>query len=223
MLFFNFLCFLGFQQFSGTTAITFYLQQIFKDAGDNVAPHHASMIYFSVQLIVIIFSSIIVDKTGRKPLLLVSSAGSAFTLFLQGTYFYFKEQTTVDTSSFDFLPIIILIMFVVIFSLGMQSIPILMLGELFPTSVKAYALCFADIYYSIIATAASKFLQLTRDNWGMYVAFYGYSIFSFLGLLFIIFCVPETKGKNLEEIQDFLKGRVPHDHSKCHKEECVKV
>lgn len=181
------------------------------------------MIYFSVQLVVIIFSSSIVDKAGRKPLLMISSTGSAVTLFLQGTYFYVKEQTTVDTSSFEFLPIIILIVFVVIFSVGMQSIPILMLGELFPTNVKAYALCFADIYYSIVAMAASKFLQLTRDNWGLYVAFYGYSIFSFLGLLFIIFCVPETKGKNLEEIQEILRGHQIHDHTKCNKDECVKV
>lgn len=106
----------------------------------------------------------------------------------------------------------------------MQSIPILMLGELFPTSVKAFALCLADIYYSVVATMASKFLQVMKDKYGMHMAFYGFSFFSVLGLLFIIFFVPETKGKNLEEIQAFLRGQnIAHDHSKCDKEECVKV
>nr|CAI5843210.1 unnamed protein product [Callosobruchus analis] len=213
----------GFQQFSGTTAITFYAQDIFREAGDDISPHHASMIYFSVQLIFTMVSSSIVDKAGRKPLLMISMAGSAFALFLEGTYFYIKTETSIDTTSFDFIPVIVLIGFVIVFSLGMQSIPILMLGELFPTSVKAYALCLADVYYSVVATIASKFLQLMRVHFGMYVAFYGFTIFSLLGLIFIVFCVPETKGKNLEEIQEFLKGRHRHNHDKCDKEECVKV
>lgn len=97
------------------------------------------------------------------------------------------------------------------------------MGELFPTDVKAYALCLADVYYSIMATIASKFLQVMKDNYGMYVAFYGFTIFSLLGVIFIIFGVPETKGKNLEEIQALLKGHQTHDHSKCNKDECVKV
>nr|CAH7719476.1 unnamed protein product [Callosobruchus chinensis] len=191
--------------------------------GDDISPHHASMIYFSVQLLFTMVSSSIVDKAGRKPLLMISMAGSAFALFLEGTYFYIKTETSIDTTSFDFIPVIVLIGFVIVFSLGMQSIPVLMLGELFPTSVKAYALCLADVYYSVVATIASKFLQLMRVHFGMYVAFYGFTIFSLLGLIFIVFCVPETKGKNLEEIQEFLKGRHRHNHDKCDKEECVKV
>lgn len=171
-----------------------------------------------------ILSSSIVDKAGRKPLLIISITGSALTLFLEGLFFNLKSSKHIDTSSFDFLPVVLLILFVIIFSVGMQSIPILMLGELFPTSVKAFALCLADIYYSVVATLASKFLQVMKDYYGMHMAFYGFSLFSVLGLIFIIFCVPETKGKNLEEIQAFLQGRnVAHDHSQCNEEECVKV
>ncbi|KAJ8969417.1 hypothetical protein NQ317_016694 [Molorchus minor] len=212
----------GFQQFSGTTAITFYAQTIFKEAGDDISHHHASMIYFSIQLLITIISSFIVDRTGRKPLLMISMTGSAFALFIEGTYFYIERQTNIDTSSFSFLPVVALMGFVIIFSIGMQSIPILMLGELFPTSVKAYALCFADVYYSLVATIASVFLQWSKDTYGMHVPFYGFTIFSLIGLIFIIFCVPETKGKSLEEIQQYLRGQ-RHDHSKCNKEECVKV
>lgn len=196
----------GFQQFSGTTAITFYAQEIFKHAGDDISPHHASMIYFSVQLLLTIVSSSIVDKAGRKPLLIISMAGSALALFFEGAYFYVKTETHLDTSSFAFLPVVVLIGFTIIFSLGMQSIPILMLGELFPTSVKAFALCLADVYFSVVATIASKFLQIMKDNYGMYCAFFGFSVCSVIGLIFIVFCVPETKGKTLEEIQDYLRG-----------------
>ncbi|KAJ8924980.1 hypothetical protein NQ315_001145 [Exocentrus adspersus] len=213
----------GFQQFSGTTAISFYAQAIFKEAGDDISPEHASMIYFSVMFLVTIISSSIVDKAGRKPLLMISMAGSCLALFLEGTYFYIKSETSIDTQPFDYMPVAVLIGFVIIFSIGMQSIPILMLGELFPTGVKAFALCLADIYYSVVASIASKFLQVMKDNYGMYFAFYGFCIFSVIGLLFIYFFVPETKGKNLEEIQRYLRGR-GHDHSRCdNKDEYVKV
>ncbi|KAF7278012.1 hypothetical protein GWI33_008935 [Rhynchophorus ferrugineus] len=200
----------GFQQFSGTTAITFYAQEIFKLAGSDVSPKEASIIYFAVMFVMTIVSSVIVDKAGRKPLLIISITGSVLALFIEGTYFYIKDVKNADITAFEWVPVAGLIMFVILFSLGMQSIPICLLGELFPTSVKAYALCLADVYYSFVATIASKFLQVMKDNYGIHMAFYGFTICSILGLIFIIFVVPETKGKNLEEIQRFLRGEPVH-------------
>ncbi|CAG9770638.1 unnamed protein product [Ceutorhynchus assimilis] len=198
----------GFQQFSGTTAITFYAQEIFAQAGSQISAKTASIIYFAVMLLMTMLSSSIVDKAGRKPLLLISMTGSIVALFIEGTYFYIEKETSIDVSNMEYIPIGSLLLFVIFFSVGMQSIPICLLGELFPTTVKAYALCLADVYFSIIATAASKFLQVMMDTYGIHMAFYGFSIFSVMGLIFIIFVVPETKGKSLEEIQQYLRGDV---------------
>ncbi|XP_050294864.1 facilitated trehalose transporter Tret1-like [Anthonomus grandis grandis] len=199
----------GFQQFSGTTAITFYAQEIFKQAGSNVSSKEASIIYFAVMLVMTMLSSSIVDRAGRKPLLIISMSGSILALFLEGTYFYIEKKTSIDVSDLEYIPVSCLIMFVIFFSIGMQSIPICLLGELFPTSVKAYALCLADVYFSLVASVASKFLQLMKDSYGIHMAFYGFTLFSIMGLLFIIFVVPETKGKSLEEIQMYLRGETP--------------
>ncbi|ENN72263.1 hypothetical protein HUJ04_008746 [Dendroctonus ponderosae] len=199
----------GFQQFSGTTAITFYAQEIFLQAGSNISSKQASIMYFTVMLIMTMVSSSIVDKAGRKPLLLISMTGSIIALFLEGTYFYIEKETSIDTSSLEYLPVAGLILFVIFFSVGMQSIPICLLGELFPTNVKAYALCLADVYFSLVAAIASKFLQVMMDNYGIHMAFYGFTICSILGLVFIICVVPETKGKSLEEIQHYLRGDQP--------------
>lgn len=202
----------GFQQFSGTTAITFYAQEIFAQAGSDVSPKKASIIYFSVMLGMTMVSSSIVDKAGRKPLLIISIIGSIIALFTEGTYFYIKNNTSIDTLPFEYIPVVSLVLFVIFFSLGMQSIPICMLGELFPTSVKAYALCLADVYFSIVASVASKFLQVMMTSYGIEMAFYGFTLFSIFGLIFIILVVPETKGKSLEEIQEHLKGAVSLKH-----------
>ncbi|KAL1517465.1 hypothetical protein ABEB36_001228 [Hypothenemus hampei] len=202
----------GFQQFSGTTAITFYAQEIFKQAGSHVSAKEASIIYFAVMLVMTMLSSSIVDKAGRRPLLLISMTGSIVALFIEGTYFYLENKTSVDVSNVEYIPVAGLLMFVIFFSIGMQSIPICLLGELFPTSVKAYALCMADVYYSLVATIASKFLQVMMDTYGIHMAFYGFTICSVAGLIFIVFVVPETKGKSLEEIQYYLKGERPEKY-----------
>lgn len=198
----------GFQQLAGTTAIAFYTHEIFGAAGDDITPHYAVMVYYSVQLLLTILSSSIVDRTGRRPLLLISMAGAALALFVEGTYFYIATNTTIDTSSFSIVAVIGLISFVVMFSIGMQSVPILMLGELFPTNVKAFALCLADVYFSVMATIASKFLQITKVEWGLYVSFYGFFVCSVMGFVFIYLYVPETKGKTLEDIQKRLRGEI---------------
>lgn len=192
------------QQFSGTMAITFYAKSIFSETG-NLSANTATMMYFSIQLCLCIISSIIVDKSGRRPLLIVSITGAAVCLLIEGIYFYIDKCTSVELSNFSFIQAFALIGFVIMFSLGMQTIPILMLCELFPTNVKAYALCLADIYFCIIASIVSKFFQYMKDNFGIYVPFFAFTICCTLGLVFIILCVPETKGKTLEDIQSELR------------------
>ncbi|GJQ67806.1 hypothetical protein Trydic_g16583 [Trypoxylus dichotomus] len=194
------------QQFSGTTVITFYAKTIFRDAGSNMSSSTAAIIYFTIQLVVAILASILVDKTGRRPLLIFSIIGSGFALATEGIYIYLQTYTDIDMSELHSIPIVALLVYVVIFNLGMGTIPLLLLGELFPTNVKAFALCLADIYFGVIVTAVSKFFQIMKDDFGMHVPFLAFTAFCIIGLVFIITSVPETKGKTLEEIQMYLRG-----------------
>lgn len=198
----------GAQQLSGTSAITFYAQTIFREAGNSntISSSNAAIIYFLVQLTLCGCCSMIVDKTGRRPLLIISTIGAGLALLTEGSYFCVLNEFNVNLSNLTWIPLVALICFVISFSIGMQTIPILLLGELFPTNVKAFALCLADIYFSIIATIVSKFFQITKDDFGLHVPFYAFFVCCILGLVFIIFFVPETKGKTLEEIQDELRG-----------------
>ncbi|KAF2884936.1 hypothetical protein ILUMI_21213 [Ignelater luminosus] len=195
------------QQCSGTMAITFYAQTIFKTAGDDISPTTASIIYFTVQLLMTSVSSIIVDKTGRRPLLIFSIIGAGLCLFIEGLYFFLRLDTSLKIERYSIIPVIALIAFVVVFGMGLQAIPILLLGELFPTNVKAFALGLADIYFNVIATIISKFFQIVKDHYGMHVPFLVFTACCAIGLVFIIFCIPETKGKTLEEIQMELRGQ----------------
>lgn len=194
------------QQLSGITAITFYTKTIFEVAGEDISSEISSTIFYSVQFILTIVSSLMLDKTGRRPLIIMSTLGVTVALLIESVYFYVATNTPVDVSKVTFIPIIGLLMFIIAYSMGLGTIPVLMLGELFPTDVKAFALVVADIYFSIIATVVSKFFQIMKDTFGMQVPFFCFTICSVLGLIFVLISVPETKGKTLEDIQDYLKG-----------------
>ncbi|KAF2884945.1 hypothetical protein ILUMI_21222 [Ignelater luminosus] len=203
------------QQLSGTSAITFYAQIIFQEAGNSskISASEASIIYFTVQFVLCVCCSTIVDRAGRRPLLIVSIVGAGFALFAEGSYFYALNKFGMNLDNFTWIPLTALVCYVISFSLGMLTIPAMMLGEIFPINVKAFALGLIDIYFSIIVTIVSKCFQITKDSFGLHVSFYGFFMVCVIGLVFIMLFVPETKGKTLEEIQDELRGYSVKDSS----------
>lgn len=200
----------GFQQFIGAYAITFYAKMIFDEAGDKVSASTATIVYFLVQVLVAIVASFLSDSLGRRPLLIISIIGSGITLAVEGLYFYFEGK--IDMSSYHYVPLLALISYVVIYNIGMGCVPIIILGELFPPNVKAFALCLCDIFFDIVVTFMSKFFQFMKDDFGMHVPFFAFTVFCGIGLVFVVLCVPETKGKTLEEIQILLKGKSRKNH-----------
>lgn len=201
------------QQLSGYTAITFYAQIIFDNVSNFLPANILTLIYFFIQCVVTIITSLLLDRTGRKPLLIISIIGCALSLITQATYYYLHSQ--IDLSTLNVIPILGLILFIIFYCLGLGSIPTLMLGELFPTDIKAFALCLIEIYYGIIATAASKFFQIVKDEVGIYIPLYVFASCCLFGLMFIIRYVPETNGKTLEEIQYQLGAQKPNDTKDC--------
>nr|CAI5861577.1 unnamed protein product [Callosobruchus analis] len=196
----------AFERLSGTNVVTFYADTIFKEAGSVVPSSISTIVYFSVQLMVSIVASFLVDKLGRKPLLIWSIIGSGAVLAMEAVYVYLDDYTDVDMSHLKCVPLVALIGYVTVFNIRMGTIPVLMLGEMFPTSEKAVALGLADISFGIIVTIISKSFQFTKDSMGLHVPFFVFTASCVLGLMFIIIWVPETKGKTLEEIEHELNG-----------------
>ncbi|KAL3268114.1 hypothetical protein HHI36_007241 [Cryptolaemus montrouzieri] len=147
------------QQLSGITALVFYVSLILQAAGATYSVTISTMIFFSAQLIMSIVGSVIVDWTGRRFLLLLSALGSAMALFVEALYFQLDSEGA-DLSNWNLLPITALVVYVIFYGVGLQNIPILMLGELFPTSIKAAAVCFGDLYFAALAAIVSKFFKL---------------------------------------------------------------
>lgn len=189
-----------FQQMSGVNAIIFYSSDIFNKAGSSLPSGEASIIVGAVQVISVFVGTLVVDKLGRRILLLASIAVMFLTTLILGVYFY----CIVYTNAFDDLKwfaLIPLCVFLILFSVGFGPIPWLMMPEIFAPEVKGTAGSSACLFNWLTAFIVTKFYSDMTAAVQPYGTFWIFSLFCAIGIIFVYFLVPETKGKTLEEIQ----------------------
>ncbi|GJQ70736.1 hypothetical protein Trydic_g669 [Trypoxylus dichotomus] len=198
-----------FQQLSGINAVIFYTGDIFEASGIAMESQHATVIVGSVQVVATFCSSMVIDKLGRKILLLISDGFMALSTILLGVYFTLKDRELTDADTLEtlgFLPILALCIFIIVFSLGFGPIPWLISSELFPSEIKAVASSAAGTFNWFLAFLVTRFYLDLKEAIGGDITFYIFSGISILGTLFVLLVIPETKGKTMEEIQDMLNG-----------------
>ncbi|XP_044734814.1 facilitated trehalose transporter Tret1-like isoform X2 [Chrysoperla carnea] len=192
-----------FQQFSGVNAVIFYAGNIFKEAGVGIKPDYAVIIVGVMQVIATFIASIVVEKLGRKILLLASDIVMAICSILLAVYFNLTEE---NKTSVSWLPILALSLFIILFSLGFGPIPWMMVGEVVPKELKSTLTSTACTFNWVLAFFVTKFYQPLSDATSQSATFYGFATVSIIGTIFVFLLVPETKGKTLDEIQRELNG-----------------
>lgn len=184
---------------SGSSAITDYSQTIFSKIDSSLSPSSASVLLAVVQLVSAVLGNVFIDVVGRKPLLLMSTFGTAACTTVVGMYFYMERQGT-DVSGMGWLPTTVLMLFQVAFNIGLATVTYTLLGEIFPKHLKSIVSATFLVFHSLIDVLVSKSFQTVSDNIGNDVSFWAFSLFSYMFILFVIFVIPETKGKTLDVI-----------------------
>lgn len=194
-----------FQQLSGINAVVFYAAKIFEMAGSTIDKNLASIIIGLVNFASTFIAAAIIDKLGRKLLLYISSVTMIITLVALGAYFYVRD-IGIDVSAFGWLPLASLVLYVLGFSIGFGPIPWLMLGEILPSKIRGTAASLATGFNWTCTFLVTKTFQNIIAAICMYGTLWLFASFCLLGLFFVIFFVPETRGKSLEEIEKKLTG-----------------
>ncbi|KAL8523720.1 hypothetical protein ACS0TY_013621 [Phlomoides rotata] len=190
------------QQLSGTNGVIFYSTTIFESAGIS-SSNAATVGVGIIQVIATALSTWMVDKTGRRILLSVSSSGMAISLLLVSVSFFLKGFVDHDSSFYGILGILSVVgvvCMIISFSLGMGPIPWLIMSEILPPKIKGLAGSVATLlnwFTSWVITMTAPLLL----NWSSGGTFAFYTVTSLLAVAFVAIWVPETKGKTLEEIQ----------------------
>ncbi|KAK4596059.1 hypothetical protein RGQ29_014227 [Quercus rubra] len=177
------------QHFGAVNGIAFYASAIFITAEFSGGIGTIAMVI--VQIPMTALGVILMDKSGRRPLLLVSATGTCLGCLLD-------LQTWTKTT-----PILALVVYTGCFSLGMGGIPWVIMSEIFPINMKGSAGSLVTLISwlgSWIVSYAFNFLM----DWSLAGTFFTFSSICGLTVLFVAKLVPETKGRTLEEIQASL-------------------
>lgn len=194
-----------FQQMSGVNSIIFYSSSIFTLAGSTIPPNEASIIVGAVQVIAVFLSTLVVDRLGRRILLLSSIITLFVTTLVMGIYFYCIENTNVFDNA-KWFAIIPLCIFLIMFNFGFGPLPWTMMAEIFAPEVKGIAGSSACLFNWLMAFIVTKFYSNMTNALQPYGTFWVFSGFCAIGIFFVHFLVPETKGKSLNEIQRELNN-----------------
>ncbi len=181
-------------QLSGINAIIYYGPDIFQAAGvgrDAAFTHQVSV--GLINLVFTLGAIWLVDRAGRRPLLLAGTLIQAVALGLVGLMFYRHEQGLLLVGS--------ILLFTGAFNLAMGPIPWIINSEIFPTKLRGRAMSLAILMLWLADFVVTQTFPRLRETFGPANTFWTYAVFSLLSTVFVAFMVPETKGRTLEEIE----------------------
>jgi hypothetical protein len=223
-----------FQQFSGINAVMFYSNDIFEDSGSSLDPSYATITVSASMVFATIFGSLVIDKLGRKILLLISGIGHVLSLGVMGFYYITHKSgskastavitTTVATtatqlttnttiaelpksgSELGWLPVVCLVVFVIAFSIGYGPIPWMIVAEITPSSALSFISSITTAVNWTFAFVIIKEFADVQKAITPYGAFWMFAVCSAVSVVFVFMFVPETKGKSVEEMQKIFLG-----------------
>lgn len=196
-----------FMQICGLNSLLFYMETILIKARFQLIEPSTIVIWVNVSSIFASTISIfLIDKCGRRFLLLFSSTGVTISMLSLMTYFLLLNSNYEMNQVLLWLPAFSMFLFLNSFNVGLLTVPSTFLSEIFPSDIKCIAAVISGVTGATTAFLSSKTYQSMADYFGETYIFMCYAIFSMLVIPYALFLMPETKGKSLQQIQDkFLK------------------
>jgi SP family galactose:H+ symporter-like MFS transporter len=201
------------QQVTGINTVIYYAPKIFQFAGisSSSAAIFSTLLVGIVNVAFTVVAIILVDRVGRRPLLLVGLTGMVTSLTVLGFSFYLSSLVGLQGT----LATVGLMVYVASFAIGLGPVFWLLISEIYPLKVRGLAMSIASEanWGSNLITALTflTFIQVL----GLSGTFWLYAVVGVLALVFCYRLVPETKGHTLEEIEAHWRaGKHPREMCK---------
>ncbi|KAL7741773.1 hypothetical protein ACLKA6_000381 [Drosophila palustris] len=183
----------------GCFAMLNYTAFIFHESGSSLAPTVAAIIVGVIQVVGNLVATSLVERLGRKLLLLISAVGICLSQATMGTHGYLKTLGY-DTTGFDWVPVAAFSFMLFIASWGLLTLPFLVIAEIMPPKIRSTANMLLMSILWLISMCTIKLIPLLSVTWGLHGVIFLFASFSLCGALFVALFVPETKGKTIETI-----------------------
>ncbi|XP_023794049.1 solute carrier family 2, facilitated glucose transporter member 6 [Cyanistes caeruleus] len=210
------------QQLSGVTCILVYLQPIFKKTSVILKPEYDAALVGLVRLSAVAIAAVSMDKAGRKILLFVSASIMLVSNLTMGLYIHFMPashngtvaNTTLvspahlpaePTNYITLIPLLATMFFIMGYAMGWGPITWLLMSEILPLKARGVASGLCVVVSWLTAFTLTQFFLPVVNTFGLEVPFLFFAVISAGNILFTGCCVPETKGRSLEQIEAFFR------------------
>jgi SP family galactose:H+ symporter-like MFS transporter len=202
-----------FQQITGINTVIYYAPTIFEFAGFKTASV-AILATVGVGVINVLMTAVamfLIDRVGRRPLLLASLAGMSLSLGILGISFWLPTLS----GALTWVAVGSLMLYVGSFAVGLGPVFWLLISEIYPLKIRGLAMSIATIAnWTCNLLVALTFLTLIQFM-GRPLTFWFYGLMGITAWLFAYFLVPETKGRSLEDIEaHWRRGKHPREMAK---------
>jgi MFS transporter, SP family, arabinose:H+ symporter len=184
-----------FNQMSGINAVIYFAPRVFELAG--ISKQGAFLQSVGVGLVNLVFTMLglyLIDRLGRKILMLIGSIGYIISLVSVAAAFYLNHVGGMIVPMLLFL-------FIASHAIGQGAVIWVLISEVFPNSVRAYGQSLGASTHWIMAAIITTLFPILAVKIGPAPIFAFFAFMMVLQLLWVIFIMPETKGKSLEELE----------------------
>jgi sugar porter (SP) family MFS transporter len=193
-----------FNQMSGINAVIYFAPRVFELAG--ISTQAAFLQSAGIGLVNLIFTMAglyLIDRIGRKQLMLIGSIGYIISLAAVAFAFY-------SGHSGGMVVPVLLFIFIASHAIGQGAVIWVFISEIFPNSVRAYGQSLGSATHWIMASIITTIFPIMAVKFGPGPIFLFFALMMVLQLLWVIFKMPETKGVPLEELEEkLIKGKIP--------------
>lgn len=187
----------AFNQLSGINAFLYYAPRIFEEAGLGAKTALLSSIGIGfINLIFTLIGVYLIDRLGRRKLMIFGSIGYIFSLSMVATSFYLN-WTGLAVPGFLFL-------FIASHAIGQGAVIWVFISEIFPNHLRASGQSFGSSVHWVLAAIIPSMVPILFTSFGVGNVFAFFAFMMVFQLLFVIFMMPETKGISLEEVSKGL-------------------
>jgi SP family sugar:H+ symporter-like MFS transporter len=196
----------AFQQFVGINVIFYYGATLWQLAGFTESQSLAINIVSGAVSIAACFATIaVIDKVGRKPLLLIGSAGMAVTLF---TMVYAFSHGSLDpqgnlvlSKDLGMIAVVAANLYVIFFNFSWGPVMWVMLGEMFPNQIRGSALAVSGFVQWFANFLISFSFPVMAAKLGLTISYTFYGVCAVISFFLVQKLVHETRGKELEQME----------------------
>ena len=213
----------AFSQFSGIASVIYYTPRIFEAAGMKTSNAFGSTALLGMVNMTFTFIAVgFVDKAGRKLLLTIGTSIQVIALATVGVVFILAAhaQTPAGASGgmgqnaaahFTHAEVVLLLVslltYTAAFCMAMGPIPWIIFSEIFPARIRGRAAAVGVLTLWIANATTTQTFPMLKAHAGLGTTFFLYSGCSLISFLFVVLVLPETKGKTLEQIEDYWQHR----------------